>query len=143
MPLKRNVESLNLKDIKSKLDVFSKEREWAKYHTPKNISMALSVEAAELLEIFQWMTEEESFQVKTSSMEKMGQIQGQIQGQVQGQIQDELADILLYAIRLSDILEIDLPKAIEKKMEKNATKYPVSKARGNAKKYTEFTSDFG
>ena len=135
MPLKRNVESLNLKDIKSKLDVFSKEREWAKYHTPKNISMALSVEAAELLEIFQWMTEEESFQVKASSMEKMGQIQGQIQ--------DELADILLYAIRLSDILEIDLPKAIEKKMEKNATKYPISKARGNAKKYTEFTSDFG
>lgn len=104
---------------------FVKAREWETFHTPKNLSMALSGEAGELVEIFQWLTEEESRKVcKDKAKREM--------------LCDELADIFFYLVRLSDKLEIDLEDAFWKKMKKNAKKYPVRLAKGSSKKYNEF-----
>jgi NTP pyrophosphatase (non-canonical NTP hydrolase) len=101
---------------------FADERDWQQFHSPKNISMALSVEASELLEHFQWMTEEESRNV---SAEK------------KSQIADETADVFLYLLRICEQMDIDLLTVANKKIDKNALKYPVDKAKGNSKKYTE------
>jgi len=117
-------EILDLKNLKSKILVFAQKRDWEKFHTPKNIAMALSVEASELLEIFQWLTENESFQIKKNKKEKI-------------KVEEELSDIFVYLVRLCDLLDIDLSKSVTKKMKKNAKKYPVKKSRGHAKKYYE------
>jgi len=118
-------ERLDLRELKAKIEKFANDRDWKQFHNPKNISMALTVEAAELLEIFQWLTFEESSQA--SSDEKLI-----------GKISDELADITVYCVRMCDILGIDLPAAIDSKMKKNAEKYPVEVAKGSAKKYTDY-----
>src|SRR5690606_18300634 len=96
-----------------------------KYHTPKNLAMAMAGEAGELLEIFQWLTTAESWQVM--AQEKEG-----------AKVREELADVLIYAVRLAGVLGVDVKAAIYDKMKKNAAKYPVHLARGNATKYTEF-----
>jgi NTP pyrophosphatase (non-canonical NTP hydrolase) len=119
------MEQLDVFEIKKRLRKFAEDRDWEQFHTPKNLSMALSVEASELLEIFQWLSPEESKQIKNST-ENISRVK------------DELADILLYAIRLSDRLDINLNEAIEQKMIKNAQKYPADKVKGSAKKYTEY-----
>ena len=103
---------------------FVKDREWDVFHTPKNLSMALAGEAGELVEIFQWLTPEESFEVMKST--KTCQ-----------EIQNELADILYYTLRMADRLDVDLEKALIEKLKQNAKRYPVKLAKGNAKKYTE------
>ncbi|MCX6102449.1 MAG: nucleotide pyrophosphohydrolase [Proteobacteria bacterium] len=103
---------------------FVKDREWDVFHTPKNLSMALAGEAGELVEIFQWLTPEESFEVMKSP--KTCQ-----------EIQHELADILYYTLRMADRLDVDLEKALIEKLKQNAKRYPVKLAKGNAKKYTE------
>ena len=103
---------------------FVKDREWDVFHTPKNLSMALAGEAGELVEIFQWLTPEESFEVMKSP--KTCQ-----------EIQHELADILYYTLRMADRLDVDLEKALIDKLKQNAKRYPVKLAKGNAKKYTE------
>ncbi len=103
---------------------FVKDREWDIFHTPKNLSMALAGEAGELVEIFQWLTPEESFEVMKSP--KTCQ-----------EIQHELADILYYTLRMADRLDVDLEKALIEKLKQNAKRYPVKLAKGNAKKYTE------
>ena len=102
---------------------FAKERDWEQFHTPKNLSMALSAEVGELLEIFQWLTTEQSDNLKESEKKN--------------DVSEELADITYYVLRIADMMDIDLEKAVWDKMKKNADKYPVSKAKGNAKKYTE------
>lgn len=103
---------------------FVKAREWETFHTPKNLSMALAGEAAELLEIFQWLSQEESFTVhKNKEKREM--------------ISDELADIFFYFIRLVDKMDIDIEKAFWAKMKKNAKKYPVHLAKGKATKYDQ------
>ena len=102
---------------------FAKERDWEQFHTPKNLSMALAAEVGELLEIFQWLTAEQSDNLK--ELEK------------KNDVSEELADITYYVLRIADMMNIDLEKAVWDKMKKNADKYPVSKAKGNAKKYTE------
>ena len=117
-------EELNLLELKKKFSQFANERDWEQFHTPKNISMALSVEASELLEIFQWLKTGELSELSSEQLDR---------------VKEELADVLLYSIRLADLLDINLEKAIPEKMEQNALKYPVEKARGNSKKYTEFT----
>jgi dCTP diphosphatase len=109
--------------LKLRLREFADARDWNQFHTPKNLSMALTIEAAEILEHFQWLTEEQS---KNLSKDKLGEVE------------TELADTLLYLIRLADKLDIDLLKAAESKIKLNEQKYPVDKAKGNAKKYTEF-----
>lgn len=110
-------------DLKQKLREFVDERDWDQYHTPKNLSMALIGECGELVEHFQWLSEEESTQIPAEHLEE---------------ISHELADIFIYLLRLSDKLDIDLIDAVERKMILNAEKYPADKVRGSAKKYTEY-----
>jgi len=102
---------------------FAKDREWDQFHSPKNLSMALTVEAAELMEHFQWLTEAQS--------RTLGPKQ-------KAEVAKELADIQIYLIRLSQVLDLDLIVASGRKLSDNAAKYPVEKARGSAKKYTEY-----
>lgn len=116
---------MNIKELQDRLQYFTDERDWDKFHTPKNLIMALCGEVGELTEIFQWLTEEEAKAIvkDTRKME---------------QVEEEIADIQVYVLRLAHKLGVDIERAIEKKMHKNAEKYPVHLARGNAKKYTEY-----
>lgn len=102
------IDSLSL--IQQQLIEFSKQRNWERFHSPKNLTMALSVEVAELMEHFQWMTEEESRTV---------------QGKKLGEIKDEVADVLLYLLQICNQLNIDPTEAAQKKLIKNAAKYPA------------------
>ena len=113
----------DLETLKLRLRDFADRRDWNQFHSPKNLAMALSVEAAELVEHFQWLTEEQSKNLPPDKLEDVA---------------TELADTLLYLVRLADKLDIDLLAAAQSKFELNGQKYPVEKARGNAKKYTEF-----
>ncbi|RXJ98269.1 nucleotide pyrophosphohydrolase [Arcobacter sp. CECT 8989] len=113
---------MNLDSIQNEIKSFSKKRDWDKFHSPKNLSMALSVEASELVEIFQWLTEEQSYNLGDSK--KL-------------HAEEEVADIAIYLLRICTKLDIDLEDAILKKMKKNEEKYPVEKVKGSAKKYTE------
>ena len=108
--------------IRKQVRQFVVERDWDQFHSPKNLSMALIVEAAELVEHFQWLTEEQSANL---SPEKLAEVEL------------ELADIQVYLISLAEKLKLDLVSAVEKKLVLNAQKYPVEQARGNSKKYTE------
>jgi dCTP diphosphatase len=108
--------------IRKQVRQFVIERDWDQFHSPKNLSMALIVEAAELVEHFQWLTEEQSSNL---SPEKLAEVEL------------ELADIQIYLISLAEKLKLDLVTAAEKKLVLNAKKYPVDKARGNSRKYTE------
>jgi NTP pyrophosphatase (non-canonical NTP hydrolase) len=109
--------------IKMRVHQFAVERDWDQFHSPKNLSMALIAEAAELIEHFQWMTEEQS---NSLSSEKLAEIEL------------ELADIQIYLVRLADKLQLDLVTAVEKKLGLNEKKYPANKVRGSSKKYTEY-----
>ncbi len=109
--------------IRKQVRQFVVERDWDQFHSPKNLSMALIVEAAELVEHFQWLTEEQSCNL---SPEKLAEVEL------------ELADIQIYLISLAEKLKLDLVAAAEKKLVLNARKYPVDKARGNSKKYSEY-----
>lgn len=115
---------LDLDSIRAFQRKFSKARDWDEFHTPKNLSIALAVEAAELLEHFQWLTADESKRIAKNPAKVKA-------------VSDEVSDILYYLIRLSDILEIDLEKSFWEKMRRNEAKYPVKLAKGNAKKHTE------
>jgi NTP pyrophosphatase (non-canonical NTP hydrolase) len=110
----------SLEALRDVLRQFAAEREWDQFHSPKNLAIALSVEAAELLEHFQWAPET----AVVTPDEKL-------------KIQQEIADVLLYLVRLADKLDIDLLAAAADKLRVNAAKYPVEKARGTSKKYTE------
>ena len=111
-----------LQRLRDALRVFAAAREWDQFHSPKNLAMALSAEAGELLETFQWLTEAQSRNPMP---------------EVRAAAAEEAADVLLYLIRLCDQLGIDPIAAADRKMLANAEKYPVDKARGNSKKYTE------
>ena len=113
----------SLNTLKKRLRKFADERDWDQFHSPKNLSMALIAEAAELIEHFQWLTQEESAGLPGDKLKE---------------VEQELADILLYLVRISDKLGIDLVEAANKKVEVNEEKYPVSKAKGNARKYSEY-----
>lgn len=106
------------------LEQFANDRDWAKFHSPKNLVMALTGEVGELTEIFQWMTEAQSLAAGTNP------------GTSQA-VKDELADVQLYLVRLASVLGIDLNEAVHDKLQKNAEKYPAEKAKGSSKKYTE------
>lgn len=112
----------SLRVLRDALRDFAAERDWDQFHFPKNLAIALSVEAAELLEHFQWMPDRESAAMPTAK---------------RASVREELADVLLYLIRLADKLDIDLASAATDKIAINASKYPVHKARGSSKKYTE------
>ncbi|BET25321.1 NTP pyrophosphatase (non-canonical NTP hydrolase) [Limnobacter thiooxidans] len=99
-----------LKNIQHQLKQFSAARNWEQFHSPKNLSMALSVEVAELVEHFQWITEEDS---------------RKLQGQQLDEVKDEVADVLLYLLQICNQLNIDPVDAAQKKLIKNAVKYPA------------------
>ncbi len=109
--------------LRDQLRAFAAARDWDQFHSPKNLSMALMVEVAELMEHFQWLTEEQSGKLAADKM---------------AEVSEELADILLYLVRLSDKLGVDLRAAALDKLEKNAKKYPADKVRGSSKKYSEY-----
>lgn len=112
-----------LDQLKHQIRTFAEERDWDQFHSPKNISMALIVEAAELVEHFQWMTEEQSRNLSDKTQKK---------------VEQEMADIFVYLLRLADKLDVDLIRAAESKIQLNKEKYPAEKVRGSAKKYTEY-----
>lgn len=111
-------------DLQLKLRDFAAERDWGQFHTPKNLVMALTGEAGELTEIFQWLSLEQSAAVLWDPVQA-------------ARVREELADVFAYLLRLSDVLGIDLEQALEEKIAQNALKYPVRLSRGSAVKYTD------
>lgn len=111
-----------LSQLRDALREFAAERDWDQFHSPKNLASALAVESAELLECFQWLTEEQS---RNLSPEQLAEVR------------DELADVLNYLVRLADKLDVNLMDAAREKIQKNAQKYPADKARGTMKKYSK------
>ena len=113
----------SLQDLRNKINAFVSERDWAQFHTPKNLAMAMIVEAAELVEQFQWDTPLESQQLSAEKREA---------------VSHELADTLVYLLRIAEVLEIDLIAATNAKISLNTLKYPIEKAKGSNAKYTEY-----
>lgn len=103
-----------------KINKFRDDRDWRKFHNEKDLAISISIEASELLELFQWKNSEE---VTTKSLDR---------------IKEELADVLIYSMMLADNLDLNIDNIIEEKLEKNNEKYPVSRSKGTNKKYTEF-----
>ena len=108
--------------LRNALRQFAAERDWDQFHSPKNLASALAVEAAELLERFQWLTEDQSRNLPPAELTRVRQ---------------EMADVLNYLVRLADKLDVDLLDAARDKIVLNAQKYPVEKARGSARKYSD------
>jgi dCTP diphosphatase len=113
---------MDTKKLQKKLAQFAAERDWDQFHSPKNLAIALSVECSELLEEFQWLTDEQVSSVMSSTDQAE-------------RIREEMADITAYLLQLANKLDIDLEKALLNKIETNAAKYPVDKFKGTAKKY--------
>ncbi len=112
----------SLRELATALDTFAEDRDWKQFHAPKNLAAALVVEAGELLEHFQWMTEAQS---------------RELPGPKRDAVAAEVADVLLYLVQLSTALGIDPIEAAQAKMKLNATKYPVERSRGNSLKHDE------
>jgi NTP pyrophosphatase (non-canonical NTP hydrolase) len=119
-----NDRTTTLDELKRRVLAFARERDWEQFHSPKNLSMALAAEAGELLEHFLWSSPEQSAAVVRSEGKR-------------AKIEDELADVVIYALEFANVSGIDLAAAIDRKMQANAAKYPVEKAKGRADKYTE------
>jgi NTP pyrophosphatase (non-canonical NTP hydrolase) len=111
-----------MQELVKMLRQFAEERDWEQFHSPKNLAMALSVEVAEIVEIFQWLTQDESRNLSPEKLEK---------------VKEEISDVMIFLTNLADKLGIDLLAAAKEKIEVNERKYPVDKAKGSAKKYTE------
>ncbi len=111
-----------MEQVIAKIRRFRDDRDWMQFHDPKNLAASISIEAAELLELFQWKTGEEATRYARANKER---------------VSEEIADVAIYLIELADIVGIDLIDAIEDKLKKNAIKYPVEKARGVATKYSD------
>ena len=113
---------MNIGTLAERLRAFARERDWEQFHAPKNLAMALAVEVAELMEHFQWLTEQQSAELPPA---------------VKQQVAAELADVFIYTVRLADRLGVDLEPQVEAKILANAAKYPVEKCRGSARKYSD------
>lgn len=111
-----------LENLKLKVAEFRDNRDWKQFHSPKNIAMALSVEASELAELFLWDECVTSFDTAKTKKDAL---------------QEEMADVLIYLLSMADVLDIDLEKAVIDKLKKNSQKYPIEKSKGSCKKYTE------
>lgn len=110
-------------ELRDLVQKFVAERDWDKFHTPKNLAVSLCVEAAELLEPFQWLNTGEEQEISSAKRDH---------------IRHEMADVLIYLIRLADKLEVDLPTAVREKISLNQAKYPAGKVRGDARKYDQY-----
>ncbi|MEE9331751.1 MAG: nucleotide pyrophosphohydrolase [Methylophilaceae bacterium] len=113
----------SLVDLRTRVNAFVEARDWAQFHSPKNLAMAMIVEAGEVVEHFQWMSEQESQHLDDEAKEKVGQ---------------ELSDTLVYLLRIAEVCGIDLIDAANKKIDLNAKKYPVNKVKGSNAKYTAY-----
>ena len=113
----------DIEDLRQRLSDFAAVRNWDQFHSPKNLSMALIAEAAELVEHFQWLSQSESKLIQGDKLEAVRQ---------------ELADIQIYLIRIADKLNVDLLEAVDKKIQINEDRYPVDKVYGSNKKYSEY-----
>jgi len=109
------MELIILKELIEKILLFRDERNWKQFHSPENLSKSIAIEAAELLENFQWSNDFD-----------------------RDRVSEELADVMIYSIMMADSMKVDIIKIIEEKLKKNSIKYPIEKAKGNSKKYTEF-----
>lgn len=116
-------EKLDLKTIKEKLRKFSQDRDWDQFHSPKNLAMAMSVEVAELVEIFQWSND--------GGMEKIED------KETKKRIEEEIADIFNYLVKFVDLMDLDLEELSLEKIKKNDMKYPVDKFKGKSDKYNK------
>ena len=112
-----------LRELQQRLAAFAAERDWQQFHSPKNLAMALSVEVAELVEQFQWLTEEQSRALDAERYQR---------------VRLELADVFIYLLRIADALDVDLLQAADDKIALNERKYPVERVRGDARKYDEY-----
>lgn len=115
--------SQELRALQQRLAAFAAVRDWDQFHSPKNLAMALSVEAAELVEEFQWLSEEQSRALDAERCER---------------VRLELADVFIYLLRLADKLDIELMRAADDKIALNERKYPAERVRGDARKYDEY-----
>jgi NTP pyrophosphatase (non-canonical NTP hydrolase) len=106
---------------------FNSERDWKQFHAPKNLTMALAIEAAELMEPFRWMTPEDSWRAARD-------------GEAAAKLREELADVMLLSMSLASYLELDLVEITRAKLERNRERYPAEKARGKADKYTAYAA---
>lgn len=113
----------SISSLSKKVINFRDERDWKQFHTPKDLAISISIEAAELLECFQWKNDKA--------------VSDYLSSEKSLDVNEEMADVLIYLIGLADVLGIDLIKAANDKLNRNASKYPAEKAKGNAKKYTE------
>ena len=114
---------MEIHELRARLQRFADERDWDQFHSPKNLAMALSVEVAELVEHFQWLSEDQSHDLP---------------GATRDEVAVEIGDILIYLVRLADKLGIDILHSAEAKLEENERKYPASRVKGSAKKYSEY-----
>ena len=112
-----------LRHLAEQLREFAAERDWEQFHSPKNLVMALSVEVAEILEHFQWQTQQQSRELDAAKRQE---------------VEQELADALIYLVRLADQLDVDLLEAAERKLALNEAKYPADRVRGSSRKYSEY-----
>jgi len=112
-----------LRHLAEQLREFAAERDWEQFHSPKNLAMALSVEVAEIVEHFQWQTQQQSRELEAAKRQE---------------VEQELADALIYLVRLADQLDVDLLEAAERKLALNEAKYPADRVRGSSRKYSEY-----
>ncbi len=112
-----------LQALKRRMRDFAERRNWDQFHAPKNLAMALSGEAGELIEHFQWLTEAQSGELDARTLE---------------QVASEIADIQIYLVRLADKLDVSIADAVERKVAENERKYPVERVYGSSRKYTEY-----
>jgi len=113
---------VSLEQLRQAVRAFAAERDWDQFHSPKNLAMALNVEAAELLEHFQWLSEQAS---------------RELDGEARAEVAAEMADVLIYLVRLADKLDVDLLQSAQAKLSVNARKYPADQVRGSSRKYQE------
>lgn len=128
LPGKREVAraNMNFKELAAELEAFADERDWGQFHSPKNLSMALIGEAAELIAHFQWLTEAQSQDLDEATLSA---------------VREEIADVQIYLVRLADRLGVDIEAAVRDKLAENARKYPADRVRGSAKKYSEYPDE--
>ncbi len=119
---------ITLQELKQRMAAFVRERDWEQFHTPKNLSMSIAIEAAELMEHFQWLTVEQSRNLTPEALADIG---------------EELADIVIYSLSMANALKLDLADTVQAKMEKNIRKYPSDRVRGKAHKYTYYQDSGG
>lgn len=124
MAVKKSIDLVEVNRLALALRQFAEDRDWVQFHSPKNLVMALTGEVGELAEIFQWMPEGESLTAGADA-------------RTASSVREELADVLLYLVRLADVLGVDLNEAVVEKLRTNAIKYPVASSRGTSRKYTD------